>query len=306
MKSLDVHLFYFSSVFQDHVKKKIIETHYYKYNFNQNTQGFSFYHISNLVQMIPNVQQVFPTDRLLVGYYFYQKKQHELLSSGILLDSQSVQMVPVDLRYENTRQMESIKIWLSFLIIRFSFIRFSTSIRPKRSPTRSEKSPHVARTTPKWWARTRGRTSTLSIWYPSLPVEQSFRPLSIALLPALKVGRLYRGSGTRSVHRGTGKCHTSFSTRRTSSTHQSSRRKRLLSHQTAISWLSSWMTPVCIMCYNSQISSMCNIEIGRCDLIVQEVINHDAVIHKVYCIGSNVIVQRRKSIPNIEESNFKS
>lgn len=43
----------------------------------------------------------------------------------------------------------------------------------------------------------------------------------------------------------------------------------------------------------------------RCELIVQEIINHKSTIYKMYSLGRELIIQKRKSIPDIEVENFQ-
>ena len=45
-----------------------------------------------------------------VGYYFYPKKQNELILYGVLNSNMKVRMLPIDLRFYNTEQFESLNV----------------------------------------------------------------------------------------------------------------------------------------------------------------------------------------------------
>jgi hypothetical protein len=44
---------------------------------------------------------------------------------------------------------------------------------------------------------------------------------------------------------------------------------------------------------------------SREEVLIQDFVNHDGLIYKIYCLGKTVMTQKRPSIPNITVDNFK-
>jgi inositol-1,3,4-trisphosphate 5/6-kinase/inositol-tetrakisphosphate 1-kinase len=73
-------------------------------------------HISSLSQIFleyePSMDR--PNQSVVVGYYFYPKKTNELIQNGVLKNSLQVLMVPIDFRYFNQAQYQSINVSIHY------------------------------------------------------------------------------------------------------------------------------------------------------------------------------------------------
>ncbi|CAD8208594.1 unnamed protein product [Paramecium pentaurelia] len=274
-------LYYFSSVSQQLDKKKQLELKYYQTNPKSN------FHISHIQQVFSYFSK--SENPFCVGYYFYPKKFNELIQFDALISNNNFNYIPIDFRFYN----KYIKI--NLLFHRLMDIYKKKEINMKQN-----------------------EVELFQQNYDKFITENAQIPVidSIECLKTL-IQRDELNIKLQSI----------FSSPQFQSAVQEHQIKIMTPEQIVYENndqnqdLSNLKYPLIVKSKQGALTANCHImaivvnekglrelfkqEQFKGQLILQQIINHNSIIYKIYQLGSKMIVQKRKSIPNIEINNFK-
>ncbi|CAK65507.1 unnamed protein product (macronuclear) [Paramecium tetraurelia] len=274
-------LYYFSSVSQHLDKKRQLELKYYESN---PKPSFHISHIQQVMSYFSKSQNPFT-----VGYYFYPKKFNELIQFDALISNANFNYIPMDFRFYNKY------IQINVLFHRVMDIYKKKEINMKQNEvelfqqnydkfvTENAEIPVIDQVE---CLKTLIQRDELNVKLQSIFASPQFQNAvqehHIKIMTPEQV--LYDNIGEP-------------------------QELQNLKYPLIVKSKQGALTANChimaIVVNEKGLRELFKHEQFKGQLILQQIINHNSIIYKIYQLGSKMIVQKRKSIPNIEIHNFK-
>ncbi|CAD8119683.1 unnamed protein product [Paramecium sonneborni] len=274
-------LYYFSSVSQQLEKKKKLELKYYQQN------PKTKFHISHIQQVMSFFSK--SENPFCIGYYFYPKKFNELIQFETLITNSNFNYLPIDFRFLNKYRK------IDLLFHRFMDIYKSKEINMKQNEVELFQQNY----------------DLFIKENPQIPVIDSIECLNTLIQRDKLNIKLQSIFDSQEFKNFIQEHHIKIMTPQ----------QIVFENNDQPQDLSNLKYPLIVKSKQGALTVNCHImaivvneqgliglfkqEQFKGQLILQQIINHNSIIYKIYQLGDKMIVQKRKSIPNIEINNFK-
>ncbi|CAD8108498.1 unnamed protein product [Paramecium primaurelia] len=274
-------LYYFSSISQQLDKKRELELKYYQQNPKPK------FHISHILQVMSYFSK--SENPFCVGYYFYPKKFNELIQFQTLISNNNFTYLPIDFRFFN-----------KYIQIDLLFHKIMDIYKNKEINMKENEVQLFQQNYDKFIQENS-----------QLPVIDSIECLQTLIQRDELNTKLESILASPEFQNVVKEHHIKIMTPR----------QIVYNNIDQVQDLSNLEYPLIVKTKQGALTANCHImaivvnEKGlkelfkqkqfKGELILQQIINHNSIIYKIYQLGSKVIVQKRKSIPNIEINNFK-
>ncbi|CAD8206195.1 unnamed protein product [Paramecium octaurelia] len=274
-------LYYFSSISQQLDKKKELELKYYQ--LNPKTK----FHISHIQQVISYFSK--SENPFCVGYYFYPKKFNELIQFEIFISNNNFNYLPIDFRFQNKYQV------IDLLFHKIMDIYKNKEINMKQDEV-------------ELFQQNYDKFITENA---QIPVVDSTECLDMLIQRDELNTKLESIIASPEFQKAVQEHHIKIMTpeqivfNNNDQQYDVSNLKYPLIVKSKQGALTANCHIMAIVINEKGLKELFKHEQFKGQLILQQIINHNSIIYKIYQLGSKMIVQKRKSIPNIEINNFK-